>query len=122
MDKKPAERAKIPMLKPALPMLANEAAPAPLVHDWQDKRRGSPEERGYGWAWKKLRIQILKRDNYICQCTRCKADGVVRQAHEVDHIVNKAEGGTDAWLNLQSINRGCHAMKTAAEAARSQGR
>ncbi len=120
MDKKPAERIKIPMVKPALPMLANEAAPAPLVHDWQDKRRGTTKERGYAGDWKRRRLRILKRDNYVCQCDRCKAQGIVRPAHEVDHIVNLAQGGSDADRNLQAINTECHRLKTQREAAEGQ--
>lgn len=120
MDKKPTDRIKIPMVKPVLPMLANEAAPVPLVHDWQDKRRGTTKERGYGGDWKRRRLRILKRDNYICQCTRCKTDGVVRQAHEVDHIVNQAQGGGKGDDNLQAINTECHKLKTQREASEGQ--
>jgi hypothetical protein len=40
---------------------------------------------------------------------------------EVDHIINKARGGTDDAANLQTICRACHAAKTAAESASGSG-
>jgi 5-methylcytosine-specific restriction protein A len=40
----------------------------------------------------------------------------------VDHVLNKAEGGTDEDGNLQAINRECHRIKTAEEAARGVAR
>lgn len=69
-------------------------------------------ERGYGYAWDKLRLRILKRDKYICQCSECKKHGMIREAHEVDHIIAKANGGLDNESNLQAINRECHKRKT----------
>lgn len=43
-------------------------------------------------------------------------------AHEVDHIIPKAEGGTDSPNNLRAINRDCHRRKTQAEAMRGRTR
>lgn len=42
----------------------------------------------------------------------------------VDHIVPKAEGGTDEDENLQAICKRCHKLKTEAESlrARREGR
>ncbi len=111
---------KIAQLKPAISTL--QAGPKPLSVDWQDDRRGTTKERGYGGDWKRRRLRILARDNYICQCSRCKDDGIIRAAHEVDHIVNLAQGGGAGDDNLQAINRECHRLKTASEAAQAQGR
>lgn len=74
---------------------------------------GSAAERGYGWAWQKLRDQIMARDGGICRCKHCTASGAVKPAHDVDHIVPKDQGGTDDPANLQAINRDCHKRKTA---------
>lgn len=79
------------------------------------KESGSTTKRGYGSAWQRLRKQVLERDGFICQCADCKASGRLREASEVDHIVGKADGGTDATSNLQAINRDCHRKKTARE-------
>lgn len=76
-------------------------------------RTGSTTERGYGHAWRKLREQVFRRDNYLC--VNCHAHGYVTQATDVDHIVSKAHGGTDDLSNLQSLCRACHEQKTANE-------
>jgi 5-methylcytosine-specific restriction enzyme A len=68
----------------------------------------SSHSRGYGAAWRKLRQAILLRDGYICRCPECARTGAVRLATEVDHIVAKADGGTDDPSNLRSVNGECH--------------
>ena len=81
----------------------------PSTSNWSTASRQS---RGYGAEWDRLRVVVLKRDCGICMCARCKADGVVRVAHEVDHVIPKSKGGTDDLANLQAINRDCHQRKT----------
>lgn len=76
-------------------------------------RTGSTTVRGYGYAWQKLRKRILHRDKYLC--VACKAKGRITEATDVDHIVCKAQGGTDDELNLQSLCSLCHKEKTAME-------
>lgn len=62
-------------------------------------------------AWKKVRLQALKRDYYLCQI--CKRRGVIKQADTVDHVIPLRE----AWdkrldlNNLQSICHECHNRK-----------
>ena len=76
----------------------------------------SAKDRGYGWEWQKLRLQILRRDNGLCQCDRCKGGAVFTKiATEVDHIIPKSKGGTDDPANLQAINKECHKRKTQQE-------
>lgn len=53
------------------------------------KREGTTTQRGYGWAWQQLRIRILKRDNGLCQVAL--QEGLIEEAAEVDHIINKAQ-------------------------------
>lgn len=43
-------------------------------------------------------------------------------ATEVDHIIPKSAGGTDAHFNLRAICAPCHAAKTAIESQRNRGR
>lgn len=78
-----------------------------------DRARGSRHERGYGSEWDKKRRLILQRDNGLCQ--PCLKGGRVSGATQVDHIIPKAEGGTDDDSNLQSICVPCHKAKTATE-------
>lgn len=72
----------------------------------------SRHTRGYGAAWDKLRLTILARDHYICQCDQC---GLKRPtpATEVDHITPKAKGGTDDPANLRAVASECHKRITA---------
>lgn len=76
-------------------------------------RTGSTTERGYGYAWQKLRKLILQRDKYLC--VLCKEQGRLTEATDVDHKLNKAKGGTDDWDNLQSLCGPCHKIKTSTE-------
>lgn len=65
-----------------------------------------------GRPWRRLRKQILDRDMWLCQCDDCKTRLVPLPAHEVDHIIPLANGGTDDPDNLQAINKDCHRRKT----------
>ena len=77
---------------------------------WQGQR-GTTTERGYGWRWQKLRVQILKRDGYLC--TACIERGRPTPATDVDHIKPKANGGSDEPDNLTSMCKPCHEAKSA---------
>lgn len=96
--------------------MAHKVAPGSFA----DKRRGTRHQRGYGTAWDKRRLGILARDGGLCQVC-LKAGIVTPNCRTVDHIVAKAEGGTDDPSNLQTICTPCHATKTRAEAARARG-
>lgn len=78
----------------------------------------SRHERGYGTAWDKLRLSILKRDKYLCRCDECKKTYRLREATQVDHRIPKAQGGTDDPSNLCAINAECHKRKTDIENGR----
>ncbi|ELA08748.1 nuclease [Moraxella macacae 0408225] len=60
-----------------------------------------------GRKWRKLRGEILARDNYTCQMC-----GRVGCRLELDHIVNIAVGGTNDPINLQALCHTCHTQKT----------
>lgn len=97
-------------------VLVTKASPCPQcpAYGWKsDKIRGNTTKRGYGAPWRKIRVRILKRDNYLCQ--PCKRAGKLSPANEVDHVINKERGGTDDDDNLQSICGDCHKAKTAKE-------
>jgi 5-methylcytosine-specific restriction protein A len=76
----------------------------------------SRQSRGYDAEWDKLRLQILKRDKYLCRCEDCKKRLVPRAATEVNHIVPKAKAIRMGWTrammdhpsNLESVNEDCH--------------
>ena len=75
----------------------------------------SRRARGYGPEWDRLRLLVLQRDSYLCQCQQCRATGRVTPANEVDHIIPKSRGGRDNLGNLQAINHDCHMRKTIME-------
>ncbi len=80
-------------------------------------------KRGYGAEWDRVRKLVLKRDEHLCQCGHCKAEGRTTIATEVDHIVSRANAQALGWSkariehpnNLQAINSDCHAIKTQEE-------
>jgi 5-methylcytosine-specific restriction protein A len=67
----------------------------------------SPNKRGYGSRWKRLRLMMLRR---FPICRRCP-----QASSEVDHIVPLSKGGTDAMDNLQTLCHKCHSRKTVVE-------
>lgn len=81
----------------------------------------SSSSRGYGARWQKLRLVILRRDKYLCQCTECAQRLVPRPASEVNHKVSKAEARRLGWTeeqidhpsNLEAVNSDCHKRITA---------
>ena len=78
------------------------------------RQNGQHNQRGYGHAWRKLRAQVLDRDGHLCMA--CKRSGYrYVPATDVDHIISKANGGTDELENLQSLCKKCHLTKTANE-------
>jgi len=96
---------------PKVLLKRGEQCPHCPKHGWNHTQ--NERERGYGWTWRKIRKQILARDNYLCQ--PCLRAGRLTPAKEVDHIIPKAKGGKDDNDNLQSICVACHKEKTARE-------
>lgn len=71
------------------------------------------KERGYGYAWRKLRERVLARDGHLCQA--CLGRGLTTPATHCDHILSKANGGTDDPANLRALCATCHSRKTITE-------
>jgi len=87
---------------------------AKQVRKEADSRRPNASKRGYNHRWRKVRVEVLRRDGGLCQS--CLKDGLVTRASDVDHIVPVAAGG--AFYdhdNLQSLCRPCHQAKTVEE-------
>ena len=101
------------MTRPRLTCLKPRLAPSKPRGWAPDAQRGNRQQRGYGREWEKLREQILERDECLCQ--PCLASGRVSVGTQVDHVVPKAQGGSDHHSNLQAICAACHRAKTAAE-------
>jgi len=75
--------------------------------------KGNTTQRGYGREWELIKKQIKQRDNNLCQ--PCERTGRLTEAHAVDHIKPKSQGGTNAPSNLECICKACHKAKTAME-------
>ena len=73
----------------------------------------SRQQRGYGAAWDRLRKEILRRDNGICQA--CLRAGRVQIGREVHHLKPRAAGGSHDPANLETLCGDCH-LKADAEA------
>lgn len=74
-------------------------------------------ERTRGGNWMRTIARIMRRANGLCECDDCKLLPVPRLAHQIDHIVELADGGADADHNLRALNIDCHARKSKAAAA-----
>ena len=72
--------------------------------------KGNRHERGYGTQWYKIRKAYIAGSQGLCE--RCLANGRTVGGKYLDHIVNKANGGTDHADNLQLLCAKCHADKT----------
>lgn len=98
------------------PASRRTGAPAARVHD-HDSGRESAAARGYDADWRRLRKRQLQLEPL---CRRCKADGLLTPATEVDHVVPIADapGRRLDASNLQSLCHPCHSLKTAQETFR----
>lgn len=56
--------------------------------------------------WKRLRLQILKEDEYTCYM--CGGE-----ANEVDHLIPRSRGGSDERENLAAACKRCNNLKSA---------
>lgn len=74
------------------------------------------------WS-KTVRPRILRRDRYTCQVCHVLYGPARLDWLDVDHIVERRDGGTDDPRNLQAICKPCHAAKSArATMLRAEGR
>lgn len=80
---------------------------------WAGQRSRSSTLTGTA-AWKRVRLEVLMRDDYRCQLREAGCTG---KATQVDHRVNIAAGGAELDpANLQSACPRCNARKAQREA------
>ena len=87
------------------------------VHKGQDRKdgnewRGSSTERGYGYAWQKIRKGVLAEEPL---CRFHLAEGRAVAAAEVDHIDGNSRN--NARENLRALCKSCHSSRTARDQA-----
>lgn len=107
-------RAKRPCCKAGCAALVDTGYCAKHQRDYE-QQRGSSASRGYGGVWQRLRAVVLAEEPL---CRACRAEGRITAATDLDHIIAKARGGTDARANLQPLCHACHSTKTAREDGR----
>ncbi|WP_125589758.1 HNH endonuclease [Companilactobacillus jidongensis] len=79
---------------------------------YKSKERSKRESFYHSGQWKKLRLFVLERDNYLCQY--CLRFGLVRPAKIVDHVV-PAQAAPELMTdisNLVTCCNTCHRAKT----------
>ncbi len=73
--------------------------------------RPTAAARGYcSAAWRRTRLAVIARDQGICQLCGML---IVGESGDIDHIVEKAKGGTDSLSNLRLLHKACHSKRTA---------
>jgi 5-methylcytosine-specific restriction protein A len=82
---------------------------------WAAHDRVSSAARGYGSAWRRLRLFVLNEEPLCHYCRR-------RPSTEVDHVIPKCDGGTDDRANLAGTCTPCHDEKTRGEGNRQRWR
>jgi 5-methylcytosine-specific restriction protein A len=83
------------------------------------EERPTAAARGYcSAAWRRTRLAVIARDQGICQIC---GELVVGESGDIDHIVEKAKGGTDALSNLRLLHKRCHSRRTAASSSPASG-
>lgn len=70
----------------------------------RDQRRGTPAQRGYGYAWRVIRKRVLEAYGY--RCHYCGGE-----AKTVDHVVPLADGGTADPSNLVAACVSCNSSR-----------
>jgi len=95
-----------PSLRPAKPRAPWSSTP---------RARGTRQQRGYGRKHDAMRAQVLREEPL---CRACADLGRITATEVADHIVPKAEGGTDERSNYQGLCGRCHKGKTGEESRR----
>ena len=67
------------------------------------------QARGYGRDHERMRAELLAT---VILCEECTRNGRATRGTHADHIVPKANGGTDARSNYQLLCASCHALKS----------
>jgi 5-methylcytosine-specific restriction protein A len=93
---------RIPTYRPARPALRSQERPTAAA-------------RGYcSAAWRRTRLAVIARDQGICQLCGML---IVGESGDIDHIVEKAKGGTDSLSNLRLLHKACHSKRTARDSS-----
>lgn len=76
-------------------------------------KKMSVTKKKSGQVSKKLRTEIIQRDNYTCVNCKFKAESYETSRLHVDHIIARVNGGTNDPSNLQTLCSTCNLIKHA---------
>jgi len=81
--------------------------------EW-DKQRPNATDRGYNYRWQEARRVYLAQHPL---CVHCQAEGIIKAANEVDHIIPHKGDPQLFWdvSNWQPLCKSHHSSKTATE-------
>jgi 5-methylcytosine-specific restriction protein A len=74
-----------------------------------DHHGKSRQARGYGRQHELMRKHLMQT---VILCEECSRQGRTSAGTHADHIVSKAQGGTDDRSNYQLLCASCHALKS----------
>lgn len=94
-----------PCIEPGCFALITTGSRCPLHQRNREQERGSRHERGYTNDWYRISRRVIQRDGGICYL--CGLPG----ADTADHLIAKANGGTDDEANLAAAHRACNSAK-----------
>lgn len=84
----------------------------------RERLQAEPWRRWYQTAeWRALRMRVLTRDGFRCQCVDCQGRYVWPLATIADHKVPHRGHAADFWNEdgIQALTTVCHNRKTARE-------
>lgn len=82
-------------------------------------RFGRGQQVRSGGHWASIRRRVFQRDGHTCQvCLEIHDPRDLR----ADHVIPRAQGGSDDLANLQTLCVPCHNAKTRNDNARTAGR
>ncbi len=102
---------------PSRPPSLKQRTRQPKATSWS--KRESRQARGYGRDHELMRKRVLTEEPLCRLCLEADPPRVTPTTI-ADHIVPKAEGGTDDRDNYQGACGPCHIAKTARESARAR--
>ena len=101
---------------PGCPTLLPRAGRCPECRARANKRRRTPQAKGYDARWARTRLAFL-RSHPACECPECETlpPPLRPSATEVDHIDGLGPLGPRGhdWSNLRAMTKAHHAKATA---------
>jgi transposase-like protein len=92
----------------------SERMSGPNSPNWKGGMKSEMDARLDRSDWRRRRIEVYERDNYICQNCSCKclnsrdSKNHPKRKIQAHHIISRRNGGTDELANLVTLCMSCH--------------